>query len=153
SFTTTASNGSPDGPGSTGKVTRSPPGSAISTVSGRTPVQSPVAAALAAAEAQVPVVHPVRSPDVRSATSGDSSGSTGSGRACPVMSPHCPRRRCRTTTGRAPGQVPSPGSGWRRTGGDVRPPAGGDAGGQGGAPGGGVGHRAGDDRDRQFLGL
>src|SRR5205807_8547448 len=68
SFTTTASNGSPDGPGSTGNVTRSPPGRPTSTVSGRTPVQSPTVAALAAAEAQVPVVQPVRSPEVRSAT-------------------------------------------------------------------------------------
>ena len=41
------------------------------------PVHNPMAAALAAAEAQVPVVHPVRSPEVRSATSGDISGSIG----------------------------------------------------------------------------
>src|SRR5438477_419732 len=49
SFTTTASNASPDGPGSTGNVTRSPPGRVTSTVTGRRPAPNPMAAALAAA--------------------------------------------------------------------------------------------------------
>jgi hypothetical protein len=54
-------------------------------VSGLVPVHNPMAAALAAAEAHVPVVQPVRSPDVRSATPGDISGSIGLSGVVPVM--------------------------------------------------------------------
>ena len=70
---------------STGKRTRCPDGSAISTVRCTSPVRRAVAAAFAAAAAHVPVVQPVRSAWPRTFAVRGRSGSRSSG---PVMTAH-----------------------------------------------------------------